>query len=141
MDARTYIETYATCRQPTDVALRFGAGLRGGFSRSALAEIFKKTPTLPGLKPRGPDVAQDLREFGVIPFPDAMPLGREARVEGFDAKLTDKESSRHKSEHKLRATNHTSGAMWISTQRVGSVAESAAARAGQVHEKYCDANV
>jgi dihydroxyacid dehydratase/phosphogluconate dehydratase len=59
----------------------------------------------------------------------------------FNAKLTDKELAAHTTEWKLRATNHTSGAMWNYARQVGPVADGAVAQGGKAHEKRCYADI
>jgi dihydroxyacid dehydratase/phosphogluconate dehydratase len=62
MDARTDIEIRLPSRHMTEGPARAQAGLSGQ------AEIFKKTPDVADLKPRGRHVAADMRQVADIPL-------------------------------------------------------------------------
>ena len=73
MDVRTSIRGRLPGRQPTagvstNAALRQPAIAREGDIKFAAAEIFKKTPCVADLKPRGRFVAKDMGEIVAIPL-------------------------------------------------------------------------
>jgi dihydroxyacid dehydratase/phosphogluconate dehydratase len=146
MDVRTSIRGRLPGRQPTagvstNTALRQPAIAREGDIKFAAAEIFKKTPCVADLKPRGRFVAKDLVETAGIPFLLRTLLGFDADVGTLNVKLTDAELAERKTKWKPRATNHTSGALWKYAQQVGPAVDGAVTHPGGAHEKQCYADI
>jgi len=146
MDVRTSIRGRLPSRQPTaggstNAALRQPAIAREGDVESAAVETFKKTPDVSDLKPRGRYVAKDMVETAGIPFLLRTLLGFDADVGTPNVKLTDAELAERKTKWKLRATNHTSGALWKNAQQVGPAVDGAVTHPGGAHEKQGYANI
>lgn len=99
------------------------------------AEAFKKTSSVPGLKPAGRYVAKDMFEIAGIQ------LLSEAVAGNLNAKLSDAELAARKTKWKPRATHHTSGALWKYAQQVGPAVSGAVTHPGGAHEKQCYADI
>ncbi|NVN86396.1 MAG: dihydroxy-acid dehydratase [Rhodopseudomonas sp.] len=127
-----------------------------GIAVELAAEIFKKTPCVPVLKPRGRDVAKDLIETPRIPFlkitdrltsrkwnphQDGDIIGIDVVAGTPNANLTDVELAERKTKSKPRATDRTSGMPWKYAQQVGPAVDAAMTRSGGAHEKQCDADI
>jgi hypothetical protein len=96
------------------------------------ADIFKKPPCVPDLKPRGRDVAKDILEIGNI---------RHADDGMANENLTDQKLAAHKTKHQLCATNHLAGVLWNVAHQVGAALDGAVIHSGRAHEKQCYANI
>ena len=96
MDARTSIKGRLPTRHlteggPTNAALHLPAIARQRDIRFDAVEIFKRTPCVADLKPRGRYVAKDIGEIAKIPLPPQTLFGFDADVRTFNVKLTDAE--------------------------------------------------
>ena len=146
MDVRTSITgrlpiRLLTAGGSTDAALRSPLVTGAWSIEFATAEIFKKTPCVADLKPRGRYVAKDMVETASIPFLLRTLLGFDADVGTLNVKLTDAELAERKTKWKPRATNHTSGALWKYAQQVGPAVDGAVTHPGGAHEKQCYADI
>ena len=146
MDVRTSIEGRSPSRRPTAAgstiaALRLPATAGECGIEFDAVEIFKKTPDVADLKPRGRYVAKDIVEIAGILPPLHTPLGFEADVATPDVKFTDAGRAEHKTKGKLPATNTTSGVLWKFAQQVGPAVDGAVTHPGGAHEKQCYADI
>lgn len=145
MDVRTSIEGMSPSRHPTAAgstiaALRLPAtAVKCGIEFDAV-EIFKRTPDVADLKPRGRFVAKDIVEIADI-LPLHTRLVFEADVGTPDVKVTDAGRAEHKTKGKFRATNTTSGVLWKFAQLVGPAVDGAITHPGGAHEKQCYADI
>ena len=105
------------------------------------AEIFKKTPCVADLKPRGRYVAKDMVEVTDIPPLLHTPLGFDADVGTLNVKLTDAERAERKTKGRLRATNRTSDALGKYAQQIGPAVDGTVTHPGGAHEKQYYADV
>ena len=99
------------------------------------AEIFKKPPYVPDLKPGGRYVAKDMREIGDMTLLPQTLLGFDADVGTLNVKLTDAERAERKTKWSVRTTNQTAGALLA--QQGGPAVDGAVTHPGGAHEKQC----
>jgi hypothetical protein len=130
MDARTSIKGRLPTRHlteggPTNAALHLPAIARPRGIRFDAVEIFKRTPCVADLKPRGRYVAKDIGEIAKIPLPPQTLFGFDADVGTSNVKLTDADMAERKTKWKAGATNHTSGALGKFAQQVGPAVDGA----------------
>lgn len=134
MDVRTSIRGRLPSRQSTaggsNAALRHPAIADANRSRFAAVEIFKKTPCVADLKPRGRYVAKDRGEIAQMPL-----------LETLNVKLTVAALVERKTKWKPGATNHTSGALGKYAHRIGPTVDGAVTHPGGAHEKQCYADI
>ena len=111
------------------------------FDRLNIAEIFKKTPCVPDLKPAGRYVAKDMVEVGGRTVLMKTLLDNDADIGTLNVKLTDAVLAERKTKWKPRETNPTSGALWRYAQQVGPAVDGAVTHPGGAHEKQCYADI
>lgn len=146
MDVRTSIEgrspnRHLTAAGSTIAARRLPATAGECGIEFDAVEIFKKTPDVADLKPRGRYVAKDIVEIAhLLPLLHS-PLGFEADVGTPDVKFTETGRAEHKTKRKLRTTNPTSGALWKFAQQIGPAVDGAITHPGGAHEKQCYADI
>ena len=146
MDVRTSIEGMSPSRHLTaagssNAALHLPAPAGECGIEFDAVEIFKKTPGVADLKPRGRYVAKDMVEIaGMLPLLHT-PLGFDADVGTPDVKFTDAGRAERKTNGKLRTTNPVSGALWKYAQQIGPAMDGAITHPGGAHEKQCYADI
>jgi dihydroxyacid dehydratase/phosphogluconate dehydratase len=169
MDAKTTIKSRLPSRQVTEAterarrrsyaALHLPAIAHECGIKFDVAEIFKKTLYVAGLKPGGRYVAKDMFEISGIPLltktlldnghlcGDCLAVTGSAVAEidadagTLNVKLTGAELTERKTKWKARETNHTSGALRKYAQQVGPAVDGAVFHPGGAHKKQCYADI
>ncbi len=139
MDVRTSIKGRAPSRHLT-AGGSTNAALRHALAAEGAVEIFKKTPCVADLKPRGRYVDKDMGEVTNIPPQLHTPFGSDAGVGPLNVKLTGVELAERKTKWMPRATHHTSGALGKYAQQTGPALDGAVTHLGGAHEKQCYAD-